>query len=374
MKRSTVLVLSMLPSLALSAPAINSVSGDSIDDGKQITIHGSGFGSSGPNIILFDDFSNSPAGSVHPEKATVGAWNKSQCITYTDKALSHGQGIRCIDSQGQLTSVVAFPVTQEVFISSTVYIPPNYKFPSASSPKTFPDRSALKHFWLLHSASGYKKSTEPDIAIPTYTGAKFYRVASNDGGGLSTFDTGKDVGWAWDIPMRWTFWAKGNGTSASGTNGMFQSISKTGGHISKSYENYKAWFNSTHSVKGWDRINIIGYARSGASFNDGHNWVIDDVYVATGPNAAARVEIGNAATYSACTNLALSTPVKWSNTSITTTVRQGRFTNIEDAYLYVVDANGVVNTNGFPLKSGNFSSKTLLPPPNLRLINDTGSN
>ena len=78
----------------------------------------------------------------------------------------------------------------------------------------------------------------------------------------------------------------------------------------------------------------------------------DDVYVATGDGARARVEMGNASTYSASTNLALITPTAWGDTSITATVRQGQFDAEDSAYLYVVHADGTVNATGYPVTIG----------------------
>jgi len=39
----------------------------------------------------------------------------------------------------------------------------------------------------------------------------------------------------------------------------------------------------------------------------------------------------------------------WSDTEITATLRQGSFANGEQAYLYVFDANGNVNSDGYPI-------------------------
>jgi hypothetical protein len=81
----------------------------------------------------------------------------------------------------------------------------------------------------------------------------------------------------------------------------------------------------------------------------------DDFYVAVGPGARARVEMGNMPTYSASTVLAITTPTSWSNSEITTTVHQGAFRAGQTAYLYVVGADGVVSERGYPITVG--------PPP-----------
>ena len=54
----------------------------------------------------------------------------------------------------------------------------------------------------------------------------------------------------------------------------------------------------------------------------------------------ARVEIGNALTYSNCNHTEIQIPTAWSDSSITFTVNQGSFLNGETAYVFVVDADG----------------------------------
>ena len=74
----------------------------------------------------------------------------------------------------------------------------------------------------------------------------------------------------------------------------------------------------------------------------------DDVYIATGVNAQARVEIGNAATYAGSTQLTILTPTAWAATEITATVNEGNFDAFDSAYMYVTDSAGVVS-DGFPI-------------------------
>jgi hypothetical protein len=142
---------------------------------------------------------------------------------------------------------------------------------------------------------------------------------------------------------------------------MFQGINSSS-QVQKSYKNYKPWFTSSHTVYGWNRVNVIGYARSGASFNSGHNWVVDDVYVATGENAAARVEIGNKSIYTDCTNLSISTIDSWSSASIKATIRTGRFGSGVQAYLFVIDANNKPSS-GYPITIGSGGPLPDIPEP-----------
>ena len=90
-----------------------------------------------------------------------------------------------------------------------------------------------------------------------------------------------------------------------------------------------------------------------------------DVYVDT---SWARVEIGNAPTYSACTLREIQLPIAWSNTSVSVRVNQGSFTTGQAAYVYVIDANGVVNSNGYRIMIGTGNPTPPTPPANLRII------
>lgn len=69
----------------------------------------------------------------------------------------------------------------------------------------------------------------------------------------------------------------------------------------------------------------------------------DDVYF---DNSYQRVELGNAATYAACTHRETQLPVSWQNGSVTFRVNQGSFQTTESVYLYVLDANGAPNATG----------------------------
>lgn len=75
----------------------------------------------------------------------------------------------------------------------------------------------------------------------------------------------------------------------------------------------------------------------------------DDVYI---DSSLQRIEIGNAATYSACTHREIQIPSAWSDTSVTISVNQGAHPNSSTRYLYVIDASGVVNTTGYEITFG----------------------
>jgi hypothetical protein len=76
----------------------------------------------------------------------------------------------------------------------------------------------------------------------------------------------------------------------------------------------------------------------------------DDIYIQTGTQA--RVEIGDSATWAGCKHREIQKPSAWSDTAITITLNKGSFKDGDCAFLYVVDANGNVNSNGYKLSGG----------------------
>lgn len=75
----------------------------------------------------------------------------------------------------------------------------------------------------------------------------------------------------------------------------------------------------------------------------------DDIYI---DNSWARVIIGDQPTYESCAKREMQIPASWSNESIQFDVNQGSFNNGQQAYLYVVDSEGAVNTNGYLITFG----------------------
>ena len=70
----------------------------------------------------------------------------------------------------------------------------------------------------------------------------------------------------------------------------------------------------------------------------------DDVYLDT---TWARVMVGDASTWSGCTHKEMQVPSAWSGSSITITVHEGDFSSFSGKYVYVVDSEGRVNSNGY---------------------------
>ena len=89
-----------------------------------------------------------------------------------------------------------------------------------------------------------------------------------------------------------------------------------------------------------------------------------DVYV---DNTWARVEIGDAPTWSDCTHREMQIPASWSEASIKVNINQGLFAEGDPAYLFVVDSSGNVS-RGSPMVIGGDGSSFTASPVNINEV------
>jgi hypothetical protein len=346
---------------ALASPTIQGVAG-SPTDGATVTITGSGFGNAGPNVVIFDDFEsgNGQMGQTIPlTSPRVGEWSGYTYAgrpNYSPYARSGTHGFRISDPANggdwskriaSFTKLLQSPTT-EFFISYAIFVPPGTTFSGASVPGVLPKVSSWKGVWLFDGPDGIKGGGLADLCIPTWAG--FWAVGGNSG---TIIDSGLGDWFSFNSWNRFTVWLKANPASPVLQRGtMFvQTASPEKGHTERTLTDRSPFQGPTShsnppSSGKWDRFTVPGWFGNG---DQTHNQMTyDDVYVAVGPNSAARVEIGDAPTYKASRNLAISTPQSWSDGRIVFTLRAGPFSDFSKAYLYVVDANNEVSSS-YPL-------------------------
>ena len=88
------------------------------------------------------------------------------------------------------------------------------------------------------------------------------------------------------------------------------------------------WGASGHT---WEAAHMV---------SEGGEWHVDDIYFSP---TRARVEIGNASTWSGCTTREVQIPTAWSNSTITIEANKGALSSFSGKYLYVVDSSGTVS-------------------------------
>ena len=96
----------------------------------------------------------------------------------------------------------------------------------------------------------------------------------------------------------------------------------------------------------WTQLNVPGWY--GNSLNN-PGGVYDDVYLATGANAAARVEIGDASEYEDCTELSIMPSVSWADSEIKVIVKTKGNQTISQKYLFIFNGENELITEGIQI-------------------------
>lgn len=337
------ILIFILPSLSLAAPSISGVTG-TVSNGESITISGTGFGSTGPTIIVFDDFeagTNTAYIGNGETDAVIGHWidcgaacTPTYYSTYsTNYAHSGTKSSRQdwtedLQEGGRWMGAKIDSYVTKVYFSFWTLLPTGLNTPSYGSGPNW------KVWWLYgtsNTVDDYASeitSNPPSATTIGWVDGSQSRICYP----TSCAEYG-DFSFTRGTWIRWEGYLEGH--TSSGLINLW--------HTDSSQARNLFGTNTGRTIddgsSGWITFHVPGFGRADVNSNTYY----DDVYLASGDGAQARVEIGNNATYTSCTNLAVITPTSWSDTSITATVRAGSFTT-GTAYLFVVDASGTASS------------------------------
>jgi hypothetical protein len=356
MKTIIVIVsLLLIVNVAAGAPVVTAYSG-TISNGNSITLYGTDFGANGPYVVLFDDYEGGTAGQ--PESmniATMGApYNYSSDLAHSQNTntyrVSGNLGVIWDNNYTNQTNnpcIIKFaPMTFDTFYMSWWQMRPvgdNFSGSTGGG-------GNWKTMWIM-SWNGTDKEVTSSLGNVT--------ISAGSDTGWQVFGNGypctHSVNYT-TVPGRWTrfqFYNRGR-TDSTGLSWV-ATTDNTNHTVVRDNTTCQTLPSGAANTRGSLSINAFTRPTSPPSHQ-----AYDDVYWAIGENAFARVEIGDASTYTACNKLAVCTTgsgaVGWSDTSITCTVRQGGFANGSNAWIYVSDANGNVSP-GHPVTiSGTQSS------------------
>ena len=345
--RYAILLLLLVSSTCWAAPEITGVG--SISNGSNVTITGTGFGSA-PTVVFFTDFeqgsnnvdilTGSGSANVGEITAITAGISKYSSSAAMSGNLSFQTGMESSETgRGTVTINLPSP-TDDIFMSWYLYIPLGDNYPGEGGLESI----NWKPVWILGA-----DQTDDDLVVPVLLG-------DVDGTNLSWLITGNDQNPGYfkylDVDFvkgrwaRFAVWIKGSSNNTGQCH--FWVTDAVNGTIQEANEN-----NVTTLKSGGKRESVVinAYGRVAA---DSHP-TFDDVYIATGLNARARIEIGDSSTYTECTKFSVCTPSSWSTTSIVATSWVAAFDE-GVAYLYVTDADGAVNANGYQITLGSGTS------------------
>lgn len=353
---TAIIFIAFLPWGLRAEPSIHDVTGI-VSEGERIGIAGTGFGFEGPNILLFDDFEKGRDGAqiaTASGTAAIGNWDYTQLTVRYSSSFSHS-GRNSLHSdwgsdgkaEGNRLAGKKLGAATELFFSWWQFVPVGAHVPGGGGPHG----PNWKFFWLFGP-----RFPQSDYACVLITDTLPPGFADYVGFGLKNDNNPPEryaLGWIYPVDFRKGEWKRFDqyfkwGTSHNGHFGLWE-LKSTGYHQWADARNV----TTGHEGEIWEHLNFPGYGRGDAE--NSHTYY-DDIYIAKGPGAMARAEIGNQPTYSQCTNLAIFTPTTWADTRITAMVRQGSFKSGSKAYLFIVDAKGAASA-GYPVTIAGAASR-----------------
>lgn len=357
-------LLFFLPFIANSAPFVSNVSGN-ISNGQTITITGTGFGATGPNIAIYDEFESGTVNanvSTVLDSATVHEWSEIStdgCRSFYTNTQHHSgtKSLTQLWGAGECSPniIKTFTDSQDVFFSMWLYVPVGGEIPF------------IWKIWVVYDypwvnsvvGTNSYESTLMGDTLPVIAGDYFIIGPSGwyDGGAPQSIDLfagpfGSGYGY---LDMNFGEWHRVDYyIKIANSGGQLRGWQTTTSGARSGHRLYSSYDGDTQ--RSSDHLSALQIPAL-ANGNVTSDSFYDDVYVATGLGAQARVEIGNNATYANCTNLAIITPTIWGDTSITATVRSGSFGATDSAWLFVIDSTGTPSS-GHPITFGSSSDAT----------------
>lgn len=344
------MLILFLTSTAIAAPTITGLSKSE----NIISITGSGFGSGGPIVGLFDKFDNGVNGAVIPlSSPIVGVWTdyNDPVKPYYNTALAHS-GSSAMQYNGGTGLRYKIPaLTTEVFVSFWMRLDSDQIFPATSVPNTIPAPSSWKVTWLLHgTVSGFD-----DICIPTLYSPPSWGLGGNGNNTLPLIttwnfrvgDLSTSSGWfKYDGWSRVSTWLKA-GVNPIVDNGSIW-FSAENGTDREVYTKSSLPMFAGAGTHGWDHWYVGPWSNGPYIANP----LFDDVYLSYGANAVARVELCDSRTFLNSKHCEIQPSAVWNDGQITFNLNPGSFKVGQVAYIYVVDSTGAVSSNGYNYKIG----------------------
>jgi len=333
----------------------------------EVVISGASFGEA-PKVVLFDNFEHgSKFADLLQSMGNKNNWfSRIIPLKEADGNIAHRakdpvQAALGIKKFGQITSV--FPdAYRTALVFFSVKVPKGTTFAGASIPKTFPTMSSWKFSWLMMGANGFQEVDKFDVCLPQHPGGGNFTFIGNTGN-LTWLDNASGW-WEWDNYNHMTSYLKIDSSAPKTTPIKYYfDVVNNNTHYSKQGDNSKymsASFQQTEFI--FDRINIPGWFGNGD--NTHFDGLYDNMYVAVGDNALARVVITDTAEFSKSHFAIPVLTSSWNSTQISIDV--DALPRLKDVYyIHVIDSNGLVSPTSLKLVTATLPPTTcpLCPKP-----------
>jgi len=262
---------------------------------NETVINGSSFGGA-PKVMMFDNFEHGDKfakqfANISNDWSSHVLFKKEADGNNAHSAINPAKAVNGRSGMVQLVSTFNDDY-KTALISFSVKVPKGTTFPSANTPLKFPSPSAWKFSWLMSESSGHSDPSLFDVCLPQYSGGGTMSMNGNTG----------MIAWL-DKPAKWWSWDSYNHmTSYVRIHPLLPVINPVEYAFSvvndvTTYETggvgAAGSFSKTNN--SFNRVNIPGWFRK--SEDDNFQGLYDNIYVAVGDNALARVVITDSEIY-----------------------------------------------------------------------------
>lgn len=302
-------------------------------------IKGFNFGS-GPEIVLFDDFNNSSIGdNVSLASPLIGQWSSSTDYLGIPKIVSnngsnamqiHDTKYTDLNKIAQLEAILPSR-GNDIFMSYSVTVPSGKFFSGSSADHSFPDHSSWKFTWITDGVGAIASTTRFNLCSPTHVGKGNFMIHGNSGG-LGYFNFAEH--WSWHTKNYFSFGQLPSNQNPTTENGRFiwQHTGKQGSTNSKDKSQP---IMPSGVTDGFDRVKFPGWFNTKSNPFDAY---YDDIYIAVGDNAFARVELSDAEDISNSIKNVIMPITKWDNDLIEIRIHEEHVKDSKEVFLRIYNA------------------------------------
>lgn len=321
-----VAVLVSVANPVAAQPNASGLSGDTIHGGV-ITVTGARFGNNGDELPLkFDDFESGALSA----RLSSGGWSVSNANGPDDPVYSNTfafsgtkSGYADMRVGGDSGAYLSDINTEKIYASF------RFRYRMNSTPST------QKGFRVNANDGPNLFSSQPNVNIQDY--------ATSNRASISPNETGEGKYSLYGLPNlsqnRWyrlEYYFALSSPAGSDNGEVWAS------HDLKVVENARGM--NTRGTGVTDNYQVAMLPFYFGNGGGGEVWY-DDVYIS---RTKARIEIGNNASWSACTKRAIQQPLEWSSNAITFKINLAGFSSNDNLYLFVVDHTGAIS-NGLEM-------------------------
>jgi hypothetical protein len=325
---------------------IDCVSG-TVAHGQSITIVGSGFGTKSPAApITFNDFEAGSSGAVLDEPGwevwSVPAGNDpSYSTAQTRGAAGESQSAfqNFVGAYGSSMSLHGLSGLDDLYFHGYYY----------AAPSGAPTRNTKLLFLSGPDAWGFPEIRFFDMYYPDSAEGNGHNQFGNCTGGYDGLDDDDNWHSGSIYPNEWVrMEAYAHFGTAGQRDGSVWLQRRTETMVDRGPDSPEAVLRSDGC--DYEQLLVWSYhADDEGSPTPGLELYWDEIYV---DNTQARVELGNASTWTSSTHFEIQLPTAWEESTVTVTVRRGTFAPSSTAYVYLVNRDGTFNEQGFPVTIG----------------------